>query len=108
MTVAAVAMVSVIDVLHNLVHPALAVFNVMSNKSEVLLHSFAVTCFVVLVSVSWQGVTLCCQNGMVVRYRRRRRQQKVHLINYLSFSVIFHRKVKECHFKDYIVMIIYI
>ena len=58
----------------------LAVFNGMSNKSEVHLHSFAVTSFVVVLIASWQRLELC-QNGMVVRYRRRRRQRKVHVTN---------------------------
>ena len=68
----------------------LAVFNGMSNKSEVPSHSFIVTCFLVVnnvLSVSWQIIQFC-QNGMVVRFRRRRGQRKVYNLiadTYLSF-----------------------
>ena len=72
------AMFLVICVVHSFARQTLAVFNGMSNKSEVPSHSFIVTCFVVFVlSVSWQ-VIQSCQNGMVVRYRRRRGQRKVY------------------------------
>ena len=68
------AMFLVICVVHSFARQTLAVFNGMSNKSEVPLHSFAVTCFVVVLSVTWQRIRVC-QNGMVVRYRRRRRNK---------------------------------
>ena len=73
----------VIDVIHEFfaARQTLAVFNGMSNKSEVPSHSFIVTCFVVSVlSVSWQVIQLC-QDGMVVRFRRRRGQRKVCIKN---------------------------
>ena len=79
MTVMLRAMFFVINVQHNLARPTLAVFNVMSNKSEVPLHSFAVTCFVLPLIVFWQRIAVC-QNGVVVRFRRGRRREKVNLI----------------------------
>ena len=80
MEVADAMLFLVIDVIHEFfaARQTLAVFNGMSNKSEVPSHSFIVTCFVVFVlSVSWQ-VIQSCQNGMVVRYRRRGGQRKVY------------------------------
>ena len=76
MEVADAMLFLVIDVIHEFfaARQTLAVFNGMSNKSEVPLHSFAVTCFVVVLSVTWQRIRVC-QNGMVVRYRRRRRNK---------------------------------
>ena len=79
MEVADAMLFLVIDVIHEFfaARQTLAVFNGMSNKSEVPSHSFIVTCFVVSVlSVSWQVLQLC-QDGMVVRFRRRRGQHKV-------------------------------